>query len=181
MRKETKAFFSSILKKQRCILKVMLYADRFYTSLQDSTRISKCSKDIINRELQLVCLCANTRTRTIFCKLLIHLFDGIYWMPMWQAVWGAVTKITFWTSKTQKVPTNLIIAFYIFKQKFTVLRHITPTLLLAPLLLLLPLSLSLALHSASGLHTILKAPTWEKSLKLSQKMPKDRLGSATGM
>lgn len=90
-------------------------------------------------------------------------------MPMWQAVCVAVTKITFWTSKTQKVPTNLIIAFYFFKQKFPVLRHITPTLLLAPLLLLLPLSLSLVPHSASGLHTILKSAYLRENTKTEPK------------
>lgn len=48
MRKKPKAFPPHFEKAKMCS-KVMLYADRFYTSLQDSTRISKCSKDIINR------------------------------------------------------------------------------------------------------------------------------------
>lgn len=37
-------------------------------------------------------------------------------MHMWQAVCMAVARITFRTSKSQKVPRNLIIAFYFFKQ-----------------------------------------------------------------
>lgn len=47
MRKENKA--SPHVEKAKMCSKAMLHADRFYTSLQDSTRISKCSKDIINR------------------------------------------------------------------------------------------------------------------------------------
>lgn len=64
MRKKTK-LFPPILKKAKMCSKVMLYADRFYASLQDSTRISKCSKDIINSRKE-VCLCANARATTTF-------------------------------------------------------------------------------------------------------------------
>lgn len=62
MRKKPKAFPPHFEKAKMCS-KVMLYADRFYTSLQDSTRISKCSKDIINSRKE-VCLCANARATT---------------------------------------------------------------------------------------------------------------------